>query len=186
MTDFDADEPVPPLPTRSKRFWTTDRIIGWSGAALALMAAFFPWYVFVNEDKFSLDALRAMVSGDPAQPSRRATLDRTTAGIPDRKVNAALPPAEDQIITGTVPAEEEAHPDGEDTQQAQPLPAAPREFRLLKVINDQAMIEDVTGIYVVRPGDVLPDSAKVTKLEERGGKWVMETDGGATYVATEK
>lgn len=44
----------------------------------------------------------------------------------------------------------------------------------------------MTGIYVVRRGDVLPDSAKVTKLEERDGKWVMETDGGATYTATER
>src|SRR3989338_5190051 len=152
MTDFDADEPVPP-PANKRRFWTTDRIIGWSGAAIALMAAFFPWYVFVNEDKFSLAALRELVSGDAAQPSRRATLDRTTPGIDDRRLNAALPPAEDQIITGTVPAEEENHSDGEDNVPAQPFPAAPREFRLLKVINDQAMIEDVQGIYVGRKGD---------------------------------
>lgn len=185
MTDFDADEPVPPLPPRTKRFWTTDRIIGWSGAALALMAAFFPWYVFVNEDKFGLDYLRQMVSGDPAEPSRRATLDNSSGGIPDRELKAALPPAADKIVTGTVPAEDAATDDGAETMPAQPFPAAPRNFRLLKVIKGQAMIEDATGIYVVRKGDVLPDRTKVADLEQRDGRWVLVTDGGAAYAAAE-
>lgn len=183
MTDFDADEPVPPLPVRKKKFWTADRVIGWSGAMIALAAAFFPWYVFVNEDKFGLDALRAMVSGDPAVPSRRSTLERDANGIPDRKT--ALAPADDKIVTGTVPAVEEPSNDAEQALPAQPFPAAPRDFKLLKVIKDQAMIEDGTGIFVVRKGDVLPDRTKVADLEQRDGKWVLVTDGGATYVATE-
>lgn len=185
MTDFDADEPVPPLPVRKKRFWTTDRIIGWSGAALALMAAFFPWYVFVNEDKFGLDYLRQMVSGDPAVPSRRSTSETSTGGIPGRTLTAALPPAEDRIVTGTVPTDDAADSAGRDAVPEQPFPAAPRNFRLLKVIKDQAMIEDATGIYVVRKGDVLPDRTKVASLQQRNGKWVLVTDGGATYGAAE-
>jgi hypothetical protein len=183
MTDFDADEPVPPLPVRKKKFWTTDRIIGWSGALIALAAAFFPWYVFVNEDKFGLEALRAMVSGDAAVPSRRSTLDRDANGIEERKT--ALAPIEDNIVTGTVPAVEEPTTDTEQVLPAQPFPSAPRNFKLLKVIKDQAMIEDGTGIFVVRKGDVLPDRTRVADLEQRDGKWVLVTDGGATYVATE-
>jgi hypothetical protein len=185
MTDFDADEPVPPLPAPKKRFWTTDRIIGWSGASLAVMAAFFPWYVFVNEEQFGLDYLRQMVSADPATPSRNGALDNTSQGIADRKLSAALPAAEDRIVTGTVPAEEEASGDGEQRMPAQPFPAAARSFRLLKVIKGQAMIEDATGIYVVRRGDVLPDQTKVADLEQRDGKWVLVTDGGKTYAADE-
>ena len=186
MTDFDADEPVPPLPVRKKKFWTTDRIIGWSGAVLALAAAFFPWYVFVNEDKFGLEALRAMVSQDAAVPSRRSTSNNSSGGIPDRTLQAALPPAEDRLITGTVPAEESADKDaGEDAVPAQPFPAAPRGFRLLKVIKDQAMIEDATGIYVVHKGDVLPDQTKVADLEQRDGKWVLVTDTGIAYNAVD-
>jgi hypothetical protein len=183
MTDFDADEPVQPLPVRKKKFWTTDRIIGWSGAVLALAAAFFPWYVFVNEDKFGLEALRALVSQDAAVPSRRSTLDGNVIGIPDRKT--ALAPTEDNIVTGTVPAVEEPTADGNQELPAQPFPTAPRGFRLLKVIKDQAMIEDATGIYVVHKGDVLPDRTKVAELEERNGKWVLVTDKGSTYSATD-
>lgn len=184
MTDFDADETVPPLAVRKKKFWTADRVIGWSGAVLALAAAFFPWYVFVNEDKFGLEALRAMVSDDAAVPSRRSTLEGNANGIPERKT--AKLQTEDNIVTGTVPAvEEESSTDSEQALPAQPFPSAPRNFRLLKVIKDQAMIEDGTGIFVVRKGDVLPDRTKVADLEQRDGKWVLVTDGGNTYAATE-
>jgi hypothetical protein len=185
MTDFDADEPVAPPPVRKKRFWTADRIIGWSGAGIALMAAFFPWYVFVNEDKFGLEALRAMVSGDPAVVSRRSTLENSNGGIPERKT-AEVTPNADKIVTGTVPAVETDTPDVEQELPAQPFPAAPRNFRLLKVIKDQAMIEDATGIFVVRKGDVLPDRTKVAGLEQRDGEWVLVTDKGAAYRAVEK
>lgn len=183
MTDFDADEPVPPLAARKKRFWTADRIIGWSGACIALAAAFFPWYVFVNEDKFGLEALRAIVSSDPAVPSRKSANNNESVGIPDRKT--ALAHTEDDIVTGTVPAIEEPSPDTEQALPAQPFPTAPRDFRLLKVIKDQAMIEDATGIYVVRKGDVLPDRTKVVNLEQRDGKWVLVNDAGTAYSAAE-
>ena len=186
MTDFDADEPVPPLPVRKKKFWTTDRIIGWSGAVLALAAAFFPWYVFVNEEKFGLEALRAMLSQEAAVPSRRATTNDSSGGIPDRTLQAALPPAEDSLVTGTVPAESSDKDDNtEQALPAQPFPAAPRAFRLLKVIKGQAMIEDATGIYVVHKGDVLPDQTKVADLEQRDGKWVLVTNTGVAYAAVE-
>jgi hypothetical protein len=185
MTDFDADEPVMPLPARKKRFWTTDRIIGWSGAGIAMMAAFFPWYVFVNEDKFGLEALRAMVSGDAAVPSRHMTMDNANPGIPERR-SARITPDADPLVTGTVPSTEVASLDSEQELPSQPFPTAPRNFRLLKVINDQAMIEDVTGIYVVRQGDVLPDRTKVARLEKRDGTWVLLTDGGAAYTVAEK
>jgi hypothetical protein len=184
MTDFDADETVPPLAVRKKKFWTTDRIIGWSGAVLALAAAFFPWYVLVNEDKFGLDALRAMVSQDPAVPSRRSNTDMNKNGIEERALQASRPFNPDDIVTGTVPATESTETD-DSTQSlpAQPFPAAPRGFRLLKVIKDQAMIEDATGIYVVHKGDVLPDQTKVADLEKRDGKWVLVTDKGTAYSA---
>ena len=56
MTDFDADEPVaPPKPPRQRRrVSTTDRVLGLTGVALACAAAFFPWYVFFNEEKFGI------------------------------------------------------------------------------------------------------------------------------------
>ena len=185
MTDFDADEPVLPLPVHKKRFWTTDRIIGWSGASLALMAAFFPWYVFVNEDKFGLEALRRLVSGEAAPPSRSTALDSDANRIAERERLVALPRLADDIVTGTVPTIELPEATTDQPLPAQPFPAAPRNFRLLKVIKGQAMIEDATGIFVVRKGDVLPDRTKVAELEQRDGKWVLKTDGGVTYTTNE-
>lgn len=185
MTDFDADEPVPPLPVRKRRFWTTDRIIGWSGVVIAFTAAFFPWYVFLNEDKFGLEALRAMVSGDPAVPSRSSAIETASVGIPGRERLELMPDADD-IVTGTIPT---VDPDNTESQQElpeQPYPSAPRKFRLLKVINGQAMIEDANGIFVVRKGDVLPDRTKVAVLEQRQGTWVLISDTGAAYSVIEK
>jgi hypothetical protein len=51
----------------------------------------------------------------------------------------------------------------------------------LHVVKGQAMIEDRTGVYVVREGDTLPDLSKVTSLEERDGKWVIVNDKGTVY-----
>lgn len=184
MTDFDADEPVAPLAAKKKRFWTADRVIGWSGAGIALMAAFFPWYVFVNEDKFGLEALRQIVSGNPAQPSRQTAIESASRPIARDRI-AAIPEPADDIVTGTVPAVEESTTAEKQDMPAQPFPSAPRNFRLLKVIKGQAMIEDATGIFVVRRGDVLPDRTKVASLEQRDGKWVLVTDAGAAFSAIE-
>lgn len=184
MTDFDADEPVSPLAPKRKGLFTADRVIGWSGAALALIAAFFPWYVFFNEDKFGLDYIRQIASRDLPEWAGRAVVNASPSGIGDRDKNAALPRPEDQIITGTVPNEEAAEESNQEASvPAQPFPAAPRAFRLLHVIKDKAMIEDRTGIYVVHAGDTLPDLSKVASLEQRDGKWVIVTDKGTVYGA---
>ena len=184
MTDFDADEPVPPLPPRRRGFWTADRVIGWSGAALALIAAFFPWYVFFNEDKFGIEYIRQIASRDLPEWAGRPVVNASPSGIGDRDRNAALPRPEDQIITGTVPADDPAEERAEEASiPAQPFPAAPRTFRLLQVVKDKALIEDRTGIYVVRTGDTLPDLSKVSSLERRDGQWVIVTDDGTIYGA---
>jgi len=183
MTDFDADEPVPP-PVKRRKLLTTDRIIGWSGVLLALGSAFFPWYVFFNEDKFGLDYIRRIVSRDLPEWAGRPVVNPSPSGIGDRDNNRALPRSEDQIITGTVPAEQEAEEVSEEAATpAQPFPAAPRTFRLLHVAKGQAMIEDDAGVYVVKKGDMLPDLSKVAGLEQQDGKWVIVTDKGTVYGA---
>jgi len=184
MTDFDADEPVPPLVPTRKGLFTTDRVIGWSGAMLALVAAFFPWYVFLNEDKFGLEFIRQITSRDLPERAGKAIVVASPSGIGDRDNNTVLPRPEDQIITGTVPAAaDEEH--REASIPDQPFPSGPRSFRLLHVVKGQAMIEDRTGIYVVRRGDSLPDLSKVASLEERDGKWVIVTDKGVVYASGE-
>ena len=58
-------------------------------------------------------------------------------------------------------------------------------FATIEDAKAQAMIEDATGIYVVRRGDVLPDRTKVASLEQRDGKWVLVNDAGTAYSAIE-
>lgn len=182
MTDFDADEPVPPLSPKRKGLFTADRLIGWSGVLIALVAAFFPWYVFFNEDKFGIEYIRQIASRDLPEWAGKAIVNASPSGIGDRDNNTVLPKPEDQIITGTVPAEAAEEDNQEEASiPAQPFPSAPRVFRLLHVVKGQAMIEDRTGIYVVREGDTLPDLSKVTSLEERDGKWVIVNDKGIVY-----
>ena len=181
MTDFDADEPVPPLVPKPRGLFTAERVIGWSGAAIALLAAFFPWYVFFNEDQFGIEYIRQITSRDLPERAGRAVVNASPSGIADSDGNTVLPKPEDQIITGTVPADTAEEEGQEASIPAQPFPAAPRVFRLLHVFNGQAMIEDRTGIYVVRAGDTLPDLSKVAGLEERDGKWVIVTDKGIVY-----
>lgn len=36
-------------------------------------------------------------------------------------------------------------------------------------------------MYVVRVGSTLPDNARLTKIEQRGGQWLIETSSGKTY-----
>lgn len=189
MTDFDADEPVPPLaPKRRFRLFSSDRFLGWSGAVLALSAAFFPWYVFFNEDQFELKYNNLITSRDLPERAGRAVVNASPSAIGDNDNNTVLPKQEDQIITGTVP-EDKSEASKTKTDQAgteQPFPSDPVEFRLLHVVNGKAMIEDKNGIYMVEAGSELPDLSRVATLEERDGKWVIITDKGTVYDASGK
>jgi RPA family protein len=62
----------------------------------------------------------------------------------------------------------------------QPFPASSG-FKLLHVANGRALIEDTTGMYVVRVGSVLPDESRLATIEQRDGKWVIVTSKGDIY-----
>lgn len=183
MTDFDADEPVPaPVQKKKTRRFASDRVLSLLGVSMAVSAAFFPWYVFFNEEKFTLN-LSALISSKEianwAGHSEEAPAN--TARSPKAKQTAAADAA-DNIVTGTVP-DPEAAKDGEGDPEAdiQPFPASPTDFRVLHVSNGRAMIEDKSGIFLVQVGSSLPDLSKVATLEERAGKWVVITDKGDIY-----
>ena len=82
----------------------------------------------------------------------------------------------DLFSTGTLPDKTE---DGGSGTRARPRPAAfpadDAQFRLVHVANGRAMIEDDTGLWVVQPGSMLPDSSRVAGIEKRDGKWVLVT-----------
>jgi hypothetical protein len=187
MTDFDADETVAPLKKATrKRFWTSDRIIGYSGAALALSAAFFPWYVFFNEDKFGINIATSTLSRILPDWAGRPVVNASPSAIPNKKDIASLPRPEEQLITGTVPDEESKVESNAAAAASQPFPAQSQKFRLLHIAKGKALIEDETGVYIVKPGSLLPDLSKVASLEERDGDWVIVTDKGDIYDANGK
>jgi hypothetical protein len=182
MTDFDADEPIKPLVPRKGSFWSDDRFLGWSGVVLALSAAFFPWYVFFNEEKFGTYQSASSVSAPGSDRKGRITFSTASTELAKRPQSAVAAKAEAEIITGSVPATEKAdEQEATDAGPDQPFPPQPIAFRLMYVFKGRAMIEDKTGVYLVRKGDTLPDLSKVADFEERDGAWVIVTDNGSIY-----
>jgi hypothetical protein len=49
------------------------------------------------------------------------------------------------------------------------------------VSNGRALIEDPSGMYVVRVGSILPDESRLATIEQRDGKWVIVTSNGDVY-----
>ncbi len=79
MTKFeDDDERIAPLKSREKRkALMLDRLLTVTGLALAGAAAFFPWYVFFNEDKFSINVVEGDRSRElPNWPARNVSASR--------------------------------------------------------------------------------------------------------------
>jgi hypothetical protein len=183
MTDFDADETVaPPRQEKRKKFWTSDRIIGYSGAALALTAAFFPWYVFFNSAKFGIDATVSMIARNFPGWAERSTFSQSPSAFTNDGVAATEKAAQDPLLTGTVPGLDAVRTRRDDAAAVdQPFPSPATGFHLLHVSKGKALIEDDNGVYVVGPGSPLPDLSKVASLEQRDGEWVIVTDKGAVY-----
>ncbi|MEW7007075.1 flagellar protein [Lentilitoribacter sp. EG35] len=163
-----------------------DFLLGVAGISLALSSAFFPWYVFVNQEKFSI---KEMAYGDdrilPGTWQGRAIVNVSPQAIPGRDMgikNVPLPP--DDITTASIPETPDEPSLKEDKNgpnlQGQPFPSKPT-YRLLHVVNGRALIEDSSGIYMVQVGSVLPDNSKLAALEERDNGWALITSDGGVF-----
>lgn len=182
MTDFDADKAVPPLrrsEARGRSF--TDRLLIASGVTLAALAAFFPWYVFLNPQEFSLPPLWQDARRDLPDMPAKDVVSVSPAAMVDNDDVAPVPEV-DPVRTATVPnlGQEGARGAAPSAPIEQPLPP-PTGFRLMHVANGRAMIEDSSGMYIVRVGSILPDNSKLATLEQREGEWVIVTSKGDVY-----
>jgi hypothetical protein len=190
VPDERYDPPLPPKPSWKARLRAAapelptalpkpprisgDMVIGGIGVALGLVCALFPWYIFMNPEKFELRGYH--FSGRPQSAhSASATYQPARVGasmdMPETS-QAAL----DMFPTGTVP-EPETKPQAPG-EKDQPFPGdLPRkpEFNLIEVANGRAMIEDADGIWIVKVGSPLPNDSRVAAIEERDGKWVLVT-----------
>jgi len=172
--DVEDDAPA------SVRKPTGDRMFAVAGFMLATAAAFFPWYVFFNQESFGIAPMGYSDTRDLPEIEGRTVVTVSPLAIPDEKDGSVPASAFDPITTATVPdpgdaAKSVASAPNEDITQS--FPGKPR-YRLLHVANGRALIEDKSGMYIVRIGSVLPDNSRLATLEERDGSWVIITSNG--------
>ena len=162
-----------------RRRMSGDRVFVVTGFVLATAAAFFPWYVFFNQESFGIAPIGYADTRDLPETPGRAVVNVSPLAIPDEKDGSAPPSAFDPIVTATVPGA------GAGAAAAPVTPADPNQsfpgkpgYRLLHVANGRALIEDNSGMYIVRIGSVLPDNSRLATLEQRNGSWVIITSNG--------
>ena len=172
-----------PVPKKRRKGLLSDRIIAGTGILLAAASAFFPWYVFFNADKFGvrtvpLDRTRDLPEG-PGRPvfsvSPLALIDNDDVHTP-----SSLPEPVDSLTTATVSSIGAEKKRDEPNALEQPFPGR-NTFRLMHVANGRALIEDNTGMYMVRVGSILPDNSRLATIEQQDGRWVIVTSNGEIY-----
>ena len=168
---FPAKAPKPRKPAAERRR-RSDLIIAGLGIALGFGCAVFPWYIFFNQDKFGIRAMKFEGNGDRTQPVMLGS-DGERVGAPMSAED--IPPMQlDLFATGTTGSDEDD--DGNASKVVeQPFPGDRIEYRLVYAAAGRAMIADDTGMWVVQRGSLLPDNSKVAGIEQRDGKWVLVT-----------
>ena len=159
-------------PPRASR--TGDRVLTILGLSIAAAAAFFPWYVFFNADKFGVQMTNWDGTRDLPDLPPRNVFSVSPLAMTDNTENTAEPL--DDLVTATVANTGDRKK--RNIKEDQPFPGK-SDFRLLHVANGRALIEDSSGMYMVRVGSILPDESRLASLEQREGKWVIVTSNGA-------
>jgi len=171
-------EPAPftARPSAQRRDRRSDLTIAALGVTLGLICALFPWYIFFNPDQFGVRAMKFGGGGPGAEPIvLGAQPDRIGAPVAAEDI----PLTElDLRTTGTATRDAEDE-NGAPGPGEQPFPSPVASFRLVQIANGRAMIEDDTGLFIVEPGSVLPDSTRVRSIEQRDGRPVLVTESGA-------
>ena len=155
---------------------SSDLMIAALGIALGLMCAFFPWYIFFNQEKFGVRPMKFEGGGS-------GTSGPVSVGPQPERIGAPMTVEDvpvmqlDLFSTGALPDDEDGGDSGKRAPglDQQPFPGDVPQFRLVHVANGRAMIEDDAGLWVVQAGSMLPDSSRVASIEKRDGKWVLVT-----------
>jgi hypothetical protein len=164
--------PLAPVAERKlRRLDRSDLTLAALGVVLGTICAVFPWYIFLNQEKFGVRSF-VFDSSRGDNPRAKAAVQPNAVGkaFPDSDVpklnldffpTATLPMADEEVRT--VPSSE------------QPFPADLVPYHLVHVANGRAMIEDTDGLWVVQRGSRLPDGSRVVTIEKRNGDWVLKT-----------
>ncbi|WP_420410616.1 flagellar protein [Hoeflea sp.] len=173
----EAEQEEEAAPARKR---SGDRVLAATGFLLATAAAFFPWYVFFNQESFGIAPMGYSETRELPDVPGRAIVNVSPLAIPAQPNSSDQPSAFDPIVTATVPEGPDSAVDAAGSIEnggAQAFPGKPR-YRLLHVANGRALIEDKSGMYIVRIGSVLPDNSRLARLEQRDGNWVIVTSNG--------
>ncbi|WP_018011385.1 hypothetical protein [Sinorhizobium medicae] len=180
LTDFDADEVVRQI-HREVGMPLIDKLLGAVGLAMAACATFLPWYVYLHPEKFSMLSLWQGTMRDLPEGQERSVVSVSPLAMTDMDEETAA--TVDRLTTATVPGLERDPPESRDIGAPdQPFPGR-ASFKLMHVANGRALIEDESGMYIVRIGSLLPDHSRLATFEERNGRWVMITSRGEVYEA---
>jgi hypothetical protein len=154
---------------------SSDLVIAALGITLGLTCAFFPWYIFFNQEKFGVRPMKFEGGGSGSSGP-------VSVGPQPEKVGAPMTAEDvpvmqlDLFSTGALPQDEDASQGSRaPSLDQQPFPGDVAQFQLVHVANGRAMIQDDAGLWVVQTGSLLPDSSRVAGIEKRNGKWVLVT-----------
>lgn len=179
-TDAIETQDQAPVPAPKARR-SGDRIVAVTGFLLATAAAFFPWYVFFNQESFGIAPMGYSETRDLPESGGRSVVNVSPLAIPDENDGSAEPSVFDPITTATVSNLGEESSSGPSSATIvdpdRTFPGKPL-YKLLHVANGRALIEDKSGMYIVRIGSVLPDNSRLATLEKRDGQWVIITSNG--------
>lgn len=158
-----------------------DRLLTGSGILLAAVSAIFPWYVFFNQDKFGIRTASMEHTRDLPPMAPRNVFSVSPLAMVDNSDDEPVLPAAptDAVTTATVSSLGDEARNGLSRPE-QPFPGKSG-FRLLHVSNGRALIEDSSGMYMVRIGSILPDNSKLATIEQRDDRWVIITSSGEIY-----
>jgi len=161
-----------------------DKMLTAAGITLAAASAFFPWYVFLNADKFGIRTETLGRTRDLPPGIARPVVSVSPLAMTDSSRDDWPVPPEpmDTLATATTSSVGETRNNG-SFREEQPFPGG-GSFRLLHVANGRALIENSSGMYMVQVGSTLPDNSKLAKFEQRDGKWVIVTSSGHVYQDT--
>jgi len=150
----------------------SDIVVAIMGLSLGLGCALFPWYIFFNQEKFGVRAMKFEGNKDQLAPISMGNQGERDG--PPAPADLVSPTRLDLFATGTVGADDDPEP--VETLADQPFPGGePPQFRMVFATAGRAMIADDTGMWVVQRGSLLPDNSKVVAIEQRGKDWVLVT-----------
>ena len=155
-----------------RRYSRADIMLFASGIALSAVCAFFPWYVFFNQQQFGVRGVKMDMPSSGSISTGVGPAGRNVGPIPDlAREGSSL----DTFTTGTLAEPGEQDEENSTAAVEQPFPTPVQEFELVHIANGRAMIQDDMGLFVVQRGSLLPDNTKVASIEQRDGRWVVVT-----------